>query len=62
MTHLADNLTAAAPVKVLPVDDHRILRPGLRALLADRPGLEVVGEAADGRAALTRGPQRHRVR
>jgi two-component system response regulator NreC len=32
--------------RILIVDDHGVLRAGLRALLADEPGLEVVGEAA----------------
>ncbi|HEY3358737.1 MAG TPA: response regulator transcription factor [Polyangia bacterium] len=39
-------------VRVLLVDDHRILREGLRALLERAPEVTVVGEAADGRTAL----------
>ena len=39
-------------IKVLLVDDHRILREGLRALLSEQPGLVVVGDASDGEAAL----------
>jgi DNA-binding NarL/FixJ family response regulator len=39
-------------IRVLIVDDHAILREGVRALLQLQPDLEVVGEAADGRAAL----------
>jgi DNA-binding NarL/FixJ family response regulator len=39
---------AGRPIRVLLVDDHRILREGLRALLAEQPGIEVVGEAGDG--------------
>jgi DNA-binding NarL/FixJ family response regulator len=35
-------------MKVLLADDHRLVRAGLRALLDASPGLEVVGEAADG--------------
>ena len=38
--------------RLLLVDDHPIVRTGLRALLEGMEGLEVVGEAADGRAAL----------
>jgi len=34
------------------VDDHAILREGIRALLAAQPDLEVVGQAADGLEAL----------
>ncbi len=37
---------------ILLVDDHRIVREGLRTLLGQQPDLEVVGEAADGRDAL----------
>jgi DNA-binding NarL/FixJ family response regulator len=37
-----------ACIRVLLVDDHAVFRAGLRAILAAEPGLEVVGEAADG--------------
>lgn len=39
-------------VEVLLVDDHRMLREGLRAILAGDRKLEVVGEAEDGRSAV----------
>lgn len=39
-------------ITVYLVDDQRILREGLRALLELDGGIHVVGEAADGRAAL----------
>jgi DNA-binding NarL/FixJ family response regulator len=39
-------------VRVLLVDDHRMMREGLRALLAGEPDIEIVGEASDGRTAL----------
>jgi two-component system NarL family response regulator len=39
-------------IRVLLVDDHRILREALRLTLAREPGLEVVGEAGDAREAL----------
>ncbi len=39
-------------VRVLLVDDHKMMREGLRALLATAPDIEVVGEACDGREAL----------
>jgi DNA-binding NarL/FixJ family response regulator len=39
-------------LRILLVDDHAMLREGLRSILAREPGVEVVGEAADGRAAL----------
>src|SRR5665213_4421672 len=34
--------------RVMLVDDHAIVREGLRAVLAGDPGLEVVAEACDG--------------
>jgi NarL family two-component system response regulator LiaR len=37
----------------LIVDDHEIVRKGLRSLLETDPGIEVVGEAADGGEAIT---------
>lgn len=39
-------------VRILLVDDHPIVRQGLRTLLEGRPGWEVVGEASDGIEAL----------
>ena len=39
-------------IRVLLVDDHAILREGLRSLLSLQDDIEVVGEAADGQAAL----------
>lgn len=35
-------------LRVLLVDDHKLFRSGVRALLARQPDIEVVGEAADG--------------
>ena len=40
------------PVRVLLVDDDDLMRAGLRAVLSSDGGIEVVGEAADGRAAI----------
>ncbi len=39
-------------IRVLIVDDHTIVRKGIRALLAEIDDLEVVGEAADGQEAI----------
>jgi len=39
---------SAAPVRVVVVDDERLVREGLALLLGGDPGLEVVGEAGDG--------------
>ena len=41
-------------IKVFIADDHALLRDGLRAVLERHPGLEVVGEAGDGREAVKR--------
>lgn len=40
------------PVRVLVVDDQTLVRQGIRSLLGLAPAVEVVGEAADGAAAL----------
>lgn len=39
-------------IRVLLVDDHQLLREGLRRILEGTAGIQVVGEADDGRAAL----------
>jgi DNA-binding NarL/FixJ family response regulator len=39
-------------IKVLIADDHQIIREGLHAMLEKEPGIEVVGEAENGRIAL----------
>ena len=43
---------ADPPVRVLLVDDHLVVRRGLRAFLQLQPDIEVVGEAGGGEAAL----------
>ena len=50
MTDTAD--LESEVIKVLLVDDHRILREGLRALLSEQAGVVVVGDASDGEEAL----------
>ena len=44
-------------IRVLIVDDHRMIRSGLRGFLEDEPGISVVGEAENGEDALTRLPE-----
>jgi DNA-binding NarL/FixJ family response regulator len=39
-------------IRILVVDDHPMVRHGLRTYLSSREGMEVVGEAADGEEAL----------
>jgi two-component system, NarL family, response regulator LiaR len=40
------------PIRVLVVDDHEVVRGGLRAFLELQDGIEVAGEAADGEQAI----------
>jgi DNA-binding NarL/FixJ family response regulator len=40
------------PARLIIADDHALLRSGIRSMLYGEPGLEVVGEAADGAEAL----------
>jgi DNA-binding NarL/FixJ family response regulator len=44
------------PVRLFVVDDHAIVRAGVRMLLEAQDGFEVVGEADSGEAALTAAP------
>ena len=43
---------AGQPIRVLVVDDQALVRAGFRMILEIEPDLEVVGEAADGEAAV----------
>jgi two-component system response regulator NreC len=42
-----------AKVRVLLVDDHTVVRRGLRKILESAPDIDVVGEVGDGAAAVT---------
>ena len=46
-------------IRLLVVDDHPIVRAGLVAVLAEEPGLEIVGEAADGDEAVRIAAETH---
>ncbi len=45
-------MKAAHPIRIILVDNHPIVRSGIRAELEKLPSVQVVGEADDGRAAL----------
>ncbi|HVY07832.1 MAG TPA: response regulator transcription factor [Burkholderiales bacterium] len=48
------NKAGSAPIRILLVDDHAIVREGYRALLEKQPRMLVVGEAQDGNEAYER--------
>lgn len=41
------------PIRVMIVDDHELLRLGLKVILEEAPGVQLVGEASDGNHAVT---------
>lgn len=49
---------AVPRIRIVLVDDHRLVREGLRACLSDQPNIEVVGEAAGGAEALKLIPEK----
>jgi DNA-binding NarL/FixJ family response regulator len=40
------------PIRLILVDDHTLVREGIRSLLASLEGIEIVGDAGDGNEAL----------
>ena len=44
--------SAVKPIRLILADDHTLVRAGIRSLLEKLPGVEVVGEAGDGREVL----------
>ena len=39
-------------IKILLVDDHKLLRDGLRNIIEQRSNMHIIGEASDGREAI----------
>jgi DNA-binding NarL/FixJ family response regulator len=52
----AESADGAAKIRLLIVDDHPIVRDGLRAVFESEAAFEVVGQAADGAEAVERAP------
>lgn len=45
-------MSQSCPIKVVLVDDHRLVRAGIGALLRELPDVDVIGEGADGETAI----------
>lgn len=51
---MSENSSKQAPIRVMLVDDHKVVRSGLTALLYAYDDFELVGEAEDGEEAVQR--------
>src|SRR6201996_6891154 len=49
-----DALPLASPIRLLIVDDHPVVRDGLRGIFESDPQFEVTGEAGNGAEAVTK--------
>ncbi|WP_223285947.1 response regulator transcription factor [Kocuria atrinae] len=49
----------ATPVRLLLADDQKLMRQALRVFVENEPGMEVVGEAQDGRSAVIQAKTLH---
>lgn len=52
-------MNTAPAIRLLIVDDHPVVRDGLRGIFAVEAGFDVVGEAQDGAEAVTRARELH---
>ncbi len=52
MSALANSAASAAPIQIMLVDDHPVLRSGVKTLLQAERDLRVIGEAGDGQSAV----------
>ncbi len=53
MNHFQPDAGAPSAIRLMLVDDHQLVRDGLRARLGDVPEISVVGEAGNARQALS---------
>lgn len=49
---MLQSVNSTRPYRILIADDHAIVRGGIRALLPTEPGIEICGEAGNGREVL----------
>jgi DNA-binding NarL/FixJ family response regulator len=56
---MTEGSSVTPPISVLIVDDHPVVRQGLRVLLEVQDGFAVVGEAGDGDTALALAAEQH---
>jgi len=47
-----EGLTRTRKIRILIIDDHAVVRQGLKTILSEIPGVQVAGEAGDGADAL----------